>query len=117
MPFLEASKKASADRLLRMTVDPRGNGADVVPLVHGSVLHALIPKGTGGHNGNSIRTSHWRSLCDRRTIWPSRHLVERLAQTGLPLPCEVGTALTDDLHFSVVATHRAPRHGIRIQRP
>ena len=100
--FLEASKSASAERLLAMTFDPRRNGADVVPLVHGSVLHALIPKGHGGREGKGTRTAHWRSLCDKRTIWPSRYLVERLAHAGIPLPTAHRRVLEEGMHFSQV---------------
>jgi hypothetical protein len=102
VPFLEPSKAASANRLLDMTFDARRNGADVVRLVHGSVLHALIPRGRSGRNGKGTRTSHWRSLCDKRTVWPSMAMVERLAATGVTLPTAVQRALDEHLHFSVV---------------
>ncbi|MCW2672972.1 MAG: hypothetical protein JWP14_1561 [Frankiales bacterium] len=101
--FLEKSKHGSATRLLGMSFDQRRNGADVVPIVHGSVLHGLIPKGTSGRAGKGTRTSHWRSLCDKRTIWPSRHMVERLAAADMPLPSEVRRALEEGLRFSPVA--------------
>jgi hypothetical protein len=102
VPFLEPSKQASADRLSSMSFDLRRNGSDVVPLVHGSVLHALIPKGVGGRAGKGTRTSHWRSLCDPRTTWPSRGTVERLAFAGFPLPPAVERVLSERLHFSTV---------------
>lgn len=102
VPFLEPSKQASARRLASMTFDPRRNGADVIPVVHGSVLHALIPKGQSGRNGKGTRTSQWRSLADPRTTWPSRAMVERLAVAGIALPEHIERVLAERLHFSPV---------------
>ena len=102
VPFFEPSKTPSAERLLEMTFDIRRNGADVVPLVHGSLLHALIPKGRSGRSGKGTRTSEWRSLCDPRTLWPSRHMVERLRAASIPLPRDVDRVLDERLVFSVV---------------
>lgn len=103
VPFLEPSKQASAARLAAMTLDNRRNGADVIPLVHGSVLHALIPKGRGGRAGKGTRTSQWRTLCDPRTVWPSRAMVVRLVEAGFELPRDVRRAIAENLHFSPVA--------------
>ena len=102
VPFLEPSKAPSAEKLLAMTLDVRRNRADVIPLVHGSVLHALIPKGRSGRKGKGTRTSAWRSLCDPRTQWPSRYMVERLAAANIPLPRDVACALDEPLVFSPV---------------
>jgi hypothetical protein len=105
VPFLEPTKRPSADRLLHMIFDPRQNGADVVPLVHGSVLYAGIPKGYGGKNGAGTgAAAKWRSLCDKRTIWPSRHIVQRLAEAGHRLPADVQRVLDENLHFSPVTS-------------
>lgn len=105
VPFLEPSKQASADRLLAMTFDVRRNGADVVPIVHGSELYKLIPKGRGGRGGaGSGNASAWRSLCDRRTLWPSRGMVERLNQIAVDLPSAVVRTLNERLHFSPVVS-------------
>jgi hypothetical protein len=101
VPFLEPSKTASAMRLLAMSFDSRRNGADVVPLVHGSVLHALIPKGRSGRSGKGTRTSRWRSLCDPRTVWPSRDMVVRLHGSGsIRLPAAVERVVSENLHFA-----------------
>lgn len=104
VPFLEPTKAPSAARLLEMTFDQCRNGADVIPLVHGSVLYAGIPKGRGGKNGvGSGVAVKWRSLTDKRTVWPSRYLVQRLAGEGHSLPADVQRVLEDDLQFSLVA--------------
>lgn len=103
VPFLEPTKQPSADAMMRREVDDRHNGADVVPLVHGSVLYDEIPKGRGGRGGaGSGSAAQWRSLCDKRTVWPSRGLVQRLAEAGYRLPADVQRVLDEDLHFSPV---------------
>jgi hypothetical protein len=103
VPFLEPTKGRSADRLLAMTFDDHRNGADVIPLVHGSELYKLIPKGRAGRSGAGSGTSlEWRSLCDKRTTWPSRAMVTRIAEAGHALPSDVARALADRLHFSPV---------------
>jgi hypothetical protein len=103
VPFLEPTKQPSAERLLRMAFDPRQNGADVVPLVHGSVLYAGIPKGRAGKNGEGTGVAvKWRSLNDRRTRWPSREIVQRISAEGYVLPTAVQRVLDDRLHFSTV---------------
>lgn len=104
VPFLEPSKTASANRLRDMTFDDRRNGADVVPLVHGAKLYELVPKGRSGRNGAGTGVAHrWRSLCDKRTVWPSRGIVVRLAEAGHPLPHDVQRVLAERLHFSRVS--------------
>jgi hypothetical protein len=104
VPFLEPDKAAAAQRLLNCDVDVRRNGADVVPLVHGSQLYAEIPRGRSGHRGAGTGVAvQWRSLCDKRTVWPSRHMVERLAGAGYRLPPDVQRVLDEKLHFSPVA--------------
>lgn len=103
VPFLEPTKTPSAERLLAMSFDERRNGADVVPLVHGSELYQLIPKGHSGKSGAGTGVAlRWRSLCDKRTIWPSRGIVLRLAEAGHPLPEDVRRVLSEGLHFSPV---------------
>ncbi len=103
VPFLESSKQPSAIRLLEREIGERRNGADVVPLVHGSQLYAEIPKGQNGRHGAGTGVAlKWRTLCDRRTVWPSRHLVQRIAAAGYRLPPDVQRVLDEDLHFSPV---------------
>jgi hypothetical protein len=103
VPFLEPTKRPSAERLLAMHFDDRRNGADVVPLVHGSVLYAKIPKGSPGRRGSGTGVAiKWRSLTDKRTVWPSRNIVERVAAAGHRLPSDVQRVLDDNLHFSPV---------------
>jgi hypothetical protein len=103
VPFMEPNKAAAARRLLVSEVDLRMNGADVVPLVHGSVLYADIPKGHSGRSGRGSGVAvRWRSLCDKRTVWPSRHIVERIAEAGYRLPPDVQRVLDERLHFSPV---------------
>lgn len=105
VPFLEPSKTPSAERLLAMTFDDRRNGADVVPLLHGSELYKLIPKGLGGKSGAGTGSSvRWASLTDKRTIWPSRGIVARLAEAGHQLPADVQRVLDESLHFSRVVS-------------
>lgn len=105
VPFLEPGKQPSALRLLARDVGERRNGADVVPLVHGSVLYAEIPKGHSGKNGQGTGVAvRWRSLCDKRTVWPSRHIVQRIADAGHRLPSDVQRVLDESLHFSPVVT-------------
>jgi hypothetical protein len=103
VPFLEPDKAAAARRLLARGVDRRMNGADVVPLVHGSVLYADIPKGRSGRSGAGSGVAvRWRTLCDKRTVWPSRYIVERIAGAGHRLPPDVQRVLDERLHFSQV---------------
>ena len=103
VPFLEPGKAAAAQRILDRDVDVRRNGADVVPLVHGSALYAEIPRGHGGRGGAGTGVAvQWRSLCDKRTVWPSRHIVERIAAAGYRLPPDVQRVLDESLHFSPV---------------
>ena len=103
VPFLELTKQASAQRLLEMSFDPSRNGADVIPLVHGSVLYAGIAKGRGGRHGAGTGVAiRWRSLNDKRTVWPSHYIVQRLAEAGHPLPSDVQRVLDERLHFSPV---------------
>jgi hypothetical protein len=105
VPFLEPDKSAAAKRLLASEVDARRNSADVVPLVHGSVLYAGIPKGDSGrHGAGSGVAVRWRSLTDKRTLWPSRHMVERMARAGYRLPPDVQRVLDERLHFSSVVS-------------
>lgn len=88
-----------------MDFDDRRNGSDVVPIVHGSVLYAAIPKVSAGRNSAGTGVAHkWRSLCDKRTVWPSRHIVQRIAEAGYRLPADVQRALDESLHFSPVVT-------------
>ncbi|MBK5306845.1 MAG: hypothetical protein JJD92_09185 [Frankiaceae bacterium] len=105
VPFLEPYKALAAQRVLDADIDPRRNSADVVPLVHGSQLYAEIPKGFSGRNsaGSGVALK-WRSLCDKRTIWPSRHIVQRVADSGYRLPTDVQRVLDESLHFSPVVT-------------
>lgn len=107
VPFLEATKQESARRLLARQLDERRNGSDGVPLVHGSLLYAEMPKGRGGRSGAGSGVAHaWRSLTDQRTVWPSRHIVQRIADAGYRLPRDLQRVLDDDLHFSpVVSVH------------
>ncbi len=99
----EPDKAAAARRLLAREVDGRRNSADVVPLVHGSVLYANILKGHGGRSGRGSGVAvQWRSLCDKRTQWPSRHIVQRIAEAGYRLPPDVQRVLDERLHFSPV---------------
>jgi hypothetical protein len=103
VPFLEPGKRASAQRLLERDVSECRNGADVVPLVHGSVLYADIPKGRSGRRGLGSGVAHkWRSLNDKRTVWPSRYMVERVAGAGYRLPRDVQRVLEENLRFSPV---------------
>jgi hypothetical protein len=105
VPFMEPDKAAAAKRLLASEVDARRNGADVVPLVHGSVLYANIPKGCSGRSGSGSGVAlRWRSLSDKRTVWPSRHIVQRIAEAGYRLPPDVQRVLDDRLHFSPVVS-------------
>lgn len=107
--FLEPSKQPSAERLLSSDIDVRSNGADVVPLVHGSALYAEIPEGLGGRSGAGTGVAvQWRSLCDKRTVWPSRHMVERIAAAGYRLPADVQRVLDEQLHFSPVTNAVSP---------
>jgi len=104
-PFLEPAKAAAAQRLLASPVDARNNGADVVPLVHGTKLYAEIPKGCGGRTGGGTGVSlTWRSLCDKRTVWPSRDMVRRLSEAGHRLPRDVQRVLDEDLYFLPVVS-------------
>jgi intein/homing endonuclease len=104
VPFLEPDKAAAAQRLLECDIDPRRNGADVVPLVHGAALYAEIPRGLGGRSGAGSGVAlQWRSLCDKRTVWPSRVMVQRIADAGYRLPRDVQRVLDETLHFSPVA--------------
>lgn len=108
VPFLEPDKAAAAQRLQACDVDVRRNGADVVPLVHGSALYAEIPKGLSGRRGAGTGVAvQWRSLCDKRTVWPSRHIVERVAEAGYRLPPDVQRVLDERLHFSPVVSTAA----------
>jgi intein/homing endonuclease len=108
VPFLEPDKAAAAQRLLHCDIDVRRNGADVVPLVHGSALYAEIPKGRGGRSGAGTGVAvQWRSLCDKRTVWPSRHVIERIAEAGYRLPPDVQRVLDERLHFSPVVSTAA----------
>lgn len=108
VPFLEPDKAAAAQRLLACDVDVRRNGADVVPLVHGSVLYEEIPRGRSGRSGAGSGVAvQWRSLCDKRTVWPSRNIVERIAEAGYRLPPDVQRVLDEHLHFSPVASTAA----------
>lgn len=117
VPFLEPSKQASAERLLAMHFDVRRNSADLVPLVHGSALYAEIPRGHSGRGGAGTGVAvKWRSLCDKRTIWPSRHIVERIAEAGYSLPPDVQRVLDERLHFSQV-TSRIPSQRTSTRRP
>lgn len=101
--FLEPTKELRAYGLLKLNFDPRRNAADVVPLVHGSELYAEIPRGRGGKNGSGTGVAvAWRSLCDKRTVWPSRQIVERLAAAGYRLPRDVQRVLDERLHFSQI---------------
>ncbi len=103
VPFLEPEKAAAARRLLSHPVDSRRNAADVVPLVHGAMLYGEIPRGQSGRNGAGSGVAvAWRSLCDKRTIWPSRHIVQRVADAGYRLPPDVQRVLDESLHFSQV---------------
>lgn len=105
VPFLEPDKAAAAQRLLDCDIDIRSNGADVVPLVHGSELFAEIPRGHSGRGGAGTGVAiKWRSLCDKRTVCPSRHMVERIAAAGYRLPPDVQRVLGEQLHFSPVAS-------------
>jgi hypothetical protein len=117
VPFLEKGKQASADRLLERPVESRRNGSDVVPLVKGADLYAEIPKGRGGRNGAGTGVSiTWRALVDKRTIWPSRWIVEQLAAAHVRLPDDVTRVLDENLHFSPVracAEQGAPRRSNR----
>lgn len=99
VPFLEPSKQPSANRLLERPVDSRRNGSDVVPLVKGAELYAEIPKGRSGRSGAAIT---WRALVDKRTVWPSRWIVEQLAAANVRLPDDVKRVLDENLHFSLV---------------
>jgi hypothetical protein len=103
VPFLEPDKAAAADRLRAAVIDPRRNGADVVPLVHGSVLYAEMPKGTGGRSGAGTGVARkWRSLSDKRTVWPSRWTIEQVASSHVRLPYDVQRVVDEHLHFSPV---------------
>jgi hypothetical protein len=103
VPFLEPDKAAAAQRLLSCDVDVRRNGADVVPLAHGSTLYAEIPRGSSGRRGAGTGVAvQWRSLVDKRTVWPSRHMVQRIAEAGYRLPPDVQRVLDEKLHFSPV---------------
>lgn len=103
--FLEPNKAAAAQRLLKREIDARHNAADVVPLVHGSVLYDEIPRGHGGRSGTGSGVAvAWRTLRDKRTAWPSRHIVERIAAAGYRLPADVQRVLDDTLHFSPVTS-------------
>lgn len=105
VPFLEPDKAAAAQRLLDCDIDVRRNGADVVPLVHGSALYAEIPRGHSGRGGAGTGVAvKWRNLCDKRTVWPSRHMVERIAAAGYRLPPDVQRVLDERLHFSQVTS-------------
>jgi hypothetical protein len=108
VPFLEPGKRAAAERLSARELSECRNGADVVPLVHGSSLYADIPKGTGGRSGTGTGVAvKWRSLTDKRTLWPSRHLVERLAEAAHRLPSDVQRVLDENLRFSPVTAASA----------
>jgi hypothetical protein len=105
VPFLEPGKQAAAERLARRELSGCRNGADVVPLVHGSELYADIPKGRSGRRGAGSEVAvEWRALQDRRAVWPSRHMVERVAAAGYRLPSDVQRVLDERLQFSPVAT-------------
>src|SRR4051812_6568935 len=94
VPFLEPDKAAAAQRLIDTPRDQRRNGADVVPLVHGSVLYEEIPRGWSGRGGGGTGVSlKWRCLVDKRTVWPSRHIVQRIAEAGYRLPPDVQRVL------------------------
>ena len=45
----------------------------------------------------------WRSLTDKRTLWPSRYMVEKVAAAGYRLPRDVQRVLDENLRFSPVA--------------
>jgi intein/homing endonuclease len=103
VPFLEPYKALSASRLLEVEGDTAHNGADVVPLVHGSRLYAEIPRGHSGAGGAGTGVAvKWRTLCDKRTVWPSRRIVQRIAEAGYRLPPDVQRVLDENLHFSPV---------------
>ena len=68
-------------------------------------MYACISKGHSGKNGAGTGVAvRWRSLCDKRTVWPSRHIVQRIAEAGYGLPPDVQRVLDEGLHFSPVAT-------------
>lgn len=116
VPFLEPSKQTSAAWLLSKTFDERTNGADVVPLVRGQLLYDEIPKGAGRYRPVTGGATAWRSLCDPRTEWPSRNMVQRFAAQGFRLPWDVQRVLEEDLHFSqVISTADVPEKGGRRQ--
>jgi hypothetical protein len=103
VPFLEPEKASAARRLLDQPLDARRNAADVVPLVHGSVLYTEIPRGQSGSNGAGSGVAvAWRALSDKRTVWPSRSMVQRIADAGYRLPSDVQRVLDERLHFSQV---------------
>jgi hypothetical protein len=111
--FLEPTKQRRALDLLELAFDPRRNAADLVPLVHGSRLYAEFPQGTSGKSGKGSGIALvWRNLCDKRTVWPSRHTVERIAEAAYRLPRDVRRVLDENLHFSPVAAS-----GCRLDAP
>lgn len=102
--FMEPSKQASADRLLAKTLDRRHDGADLVPLVHGRELYALMPRGVSRRDGKGTGIAkQWRHLVDKRTQWPSFGTVQALRAAGFALPESHDRVLDEGLHFSRVA--------------
>ncbi|MDQ1604698.1 MAG: ribonucleoside-diphosphate reductase alpha chain [Actinomycetota bacterium] len=102
VPFLEPDKSLRASVLQSRWVAQ--STADIVPLISGPDLYALIPRGRPGRRGRGTSRSGFAFLSDPRTRFVSRRSLERAAAfPGVCLPGELRRVLTDEIHFSPVA--------------
>jgi hypothetical protein len=101
VPFLEPDKAGRALALQNRWVAP--STADVVPLISGPDLYALLPQGKPGRNGRGTSRTAFAYLLDPRTRFVSRHSVERVAAVaGVVLPRYIRRVLDESIHFSPV---------------
>lgn len=109
--FLEPDKAARAAMLLERVVAQ--SNADLVPIVTGPELYALIPRGRPGRNGRGTSRAKFAFLTDPRTGYVSRRTVERVADSypGVQLPTDVRRVLDERLHFSPVSAILAAEGG------
>jgi ribonucleoside-diphosphate reductase alpha chain len=94
--------KAKAAYSIRARLFRQGT-ADVVPGITPHDLYYLIPESKSGRGGHSLRRG-FTFLLDPRTQHVSRRSLERVAKLGVRLPDWLETVLSDNLHFSPVAS-------------